>query len=535
MANQITDNRTLVFSADSTAGVDDLSGNAIGTLDTEIRIAGTASVAEYTSNSLAGLLFDAGTAQNWANNVFYLWFYCTVVGDLQTKANGGFRIRFCGANVTDWFEVFVGGSDEWPPAVNGGWVQFVVDIETARTTAIANGWTNGTVPATSAIRYIGYAAVTTSMPRMLDNTWMDEIRRLPDGTPGIIVEGRNSGSTDWNFTDIVNQLGVGAGTARFGDGGAVVLNTPIQFGINDTTIHGFSDTNRLIVWQNQEFIADDLYGFSALGNVGGTTNVVLGVKSGTGGDATGAQGCVISADSSGARWSMDFSDANLDNIGLYGCSFVFGGDFAFDNAAVDAATIQHIGCLSIVIGGSVVRASVVNSASFIAVELLSGGSFLNSSISGADRALKYPDGPGPFTLSGTNLSNNTIDIQVNDPGDVDVSLVDGSSADTIENIGAGSAEILSAVTVEITVTAEGSPRQGVRVTLVRSDTKAVILAPTETNVDGKIIFGYTESTPVNIEGWARDYDLSVDFSPGEIRGIIQSGSGFQQLVDLRVE
>lgn len=361
MANQITDNRTLVHAADVVTPYDDLAGSASGTLDTEIFIQGTGSIGENLSSTLGGLLYDAGSAQDWSNNVFYIWISCGIVGLLDTKANGGFRIRFCGATVTDYFEVYVAGSDNWPASIQGGWTQFVVDIETARANAVSNGWTGGTTPATTAIRYVGWAGITGgTMPRMVDNTWMDEIRRLPDGTAGIIVEGRNGGTTDWDSADIANQLGAGVGTFVQTSGGAYKINTPIQFGINDTTTHGFTDTNAIWLWDDQEFMPDDVYALSALGNSGGTTRVNFGVKSGTGNDATGAQGLVISAASTGARWGMDFDDPNLDDIGFWGCSFQHFATFQWDDPAVDvASTLLIDGNQAQVSNASIVRASVI--------------------------------------------------------------------------------------------------------------------------------------------------------------------------------
>jgi hypothetical protein len=364
MANQITDNRTLVDNANSVTPYDDLGGTAAGTLDTEIKIQGTGSIGDVIGSTRNGLLYDAGSAQNWSNNVFYIWINCGIVGLLATKASAGFTIRFCGATVTDWFEVYVGGSDSWPPSVAGGWAQFVVDIEDARAAAIVGtvGGVNGTTPATSAIRYVGWSGITGGvMPRMVDNTWMDEIRRLPDGSPGIIIEGRNAGSTDWDSADIATQLGEFTGTFLLTAGGAYKVNTPIQFGINDTTTHGFTDTNAVWLWDDQEFAPSDLYSLSALGNAGGTTNVTFGIKTGTGDAATGAQGLTIAAASTGVRWAMDFDDPNVDLVGLYGCTLIHSGDFQVDDAAVEIISSTILDGTSMTLGaGLFQRSNVVN-------------------------------------------------------------------------------------------------------------------------------------------------------------------------------
>lgn len=335
MANTITDARTLLFDGgDGTGGAPvDLAGASTGTADTSTYLEGASSYTISASNSLVGMMYDAGTAQNWSSNHFYITANSGVVGLMSTKAAGGFRVRFCGATVTDFFEVYVGGNDSWPIGISGGWVNFVVDIEEAWTNPDNTG---GTKPATSAIRYVGIANLLGSMPKMADNTWLDTIHRLPDGTAGVLIQGRNGGTTDWDSADILTQLGTGQMVFWQGPGGSYVVNAPVQIGISDTTTHGFTDTNATWLWDDQEFVATDLYKISALGNSGGTTNVTFGSKSGTGTGATGAQGLAITANSSGVRWDLDFDDPDLDAIGFYGCSFQHGGSFQLDDVAVEA-------------------------------------------------------------------------------------------------------------------------------------------------------------------------------------------------------
>lgn len=342
MANQITDQRTLVDAADSATPYDNLAGAAAGTLDTDVFIEGTGSVGLNVTSSRGGLLFDAGSAQNWANNVFYIWINCGIVGLLDTKANAGFTIRFCGATVTDWFEFNVGGSDSWPAAVEGGWVMFVIDIEGTPSS------TNGTPPATSAIRYVGFSAITaTVMTKMTDNTWIDAIWRLPDGTPAIRVEGRNGGTSDWTWADIVSTSETNSwGTIKLTTGGAIALNGPIQFFIDDGTTHAFTDTNRIILWEDQEFAPTDLYGITVLGAATGTANLTMGVKTGSGDDATGAQGCTISAAAAGVRWFFDADAADIDSCNLYGCTLIHAGDLQLDNPSIECISTQFIDCTS---------------------------------------------------------------------------------------------------------------------------------------------------------------------------------------------
>lgn len=381
MADQITDNRTQINAADTATNFVDLSGSSAGTQDTEIFYEGSASIGQYVTSSIDGLMYDITTPTDYSGNTFYFLINCGIVGLLATKAAGGLRIRFTGATVTDWFEVYAAGSDSWPASFAGGWTLFVVDVDVARATAITNGTTNGTPPATTAIQRYGYAAITGgTMPRMVDNTWLDAIYSLPANTPAIIVEGRNAGTTDWNWENVVTQMqAVASPVARFSDGGGIALSGPVQFGINDTSTHGFTDTNRAILWDNQEFIDDTLYRLSALGNVGGTTNVVFGSKTGTGTAAIGSQGLTIAAAGTGARYDLDFNDPNLDLVGLYGCSLQHGRNLLLDENTVETISSLLIDFSSCTLStastttgvfqrNSIINANTLAATSFVIVE-----------------------------------------------------------------------------------------------------------------------------------------------------------------------
>lgn len=327
---QISDNRILLTAADATTGFVDLAGTSSGNVDSppEVFIEGTVSVGESIGSSLNGLLYDLGTPTDVSGNVFYFWINCAVVGILDTKENGGFTLRFCGGTVTDWFEVYAGGSNFWPKAVQGGWVQFAVDIDYARELAVAtspatDGGTNGTPPATSAIQYVGWSGITGgTMPRMIDNLWIDALWRLPPDTPGIIVSGDNGGSP-YTWDDVLDAADYtdpakAWGTAKELDG-IIFLNTPVQFGNSGSpnfAAHDFEDANRVITFESQEFIVDGFYGITVVGDpTASTQRLVAGVNGSAG------QGWTILAAPDGPRWFFTATDANINDLGLYGCSF----------------------------------------------------------------------------------------------------------------------------------------------------------------------------------------------------------------------
>jgi hypothetical protein len=521
MANQITDNRTLVDSADATTNY---VASSSASQDTEIFIQGTASIGEQITNGRRYIMYNAGTPQNWSNNVFYIWINCGIVGLLDLKANGGFTIRFAGASVNDFFEFYVGGSDSWPPAIAGGWVQFVVDIEGTPSN------TGGTPPLTTAIQHVGYSAITAgTMTRATDNTWLDEIRRLPDGSPGIIVEGRNGGTTDWSFADVYTQLGVSAGIFKIGEAGSYNINTPIQFGVNDTSIHGFSDTNQLILWENQEFAPSDLYKISALGNAGGTTNLTLGIKTGTGDSATGAQGITFQGAATSVRWAADFDDPNLDSINLYGCTFSHGGDFQLDNPAVEVISSTFLDCTSartdncIFLRNKIINANTLDGTAFLTADDLTDIKFCEFEFSdGHAIELTTPivsvqtSKGNIFTGYGIIASTDAA-LYNNAAGSITINVTDGGSSPTYRNGTSATTTINSSVTVTVTVVdGTGTPVAGARTSVYLSSNNSEVMN-IDTNGSGIASASFSGGTPANVYWRVRKS------STGDIKYIAKSG------------
>lgn len=512
MANQITDARTVVNTFDTVTGSVDLSGSAAGTQDLEIYIQGTASVGNYVTNTLSGIMYDAGATQDWSGNTFYIWLNSGIVGLLDTKANGGMRIRFAGATVTDFFEVYVGGSDSWPNAVSGGWTQFVVDIDVARATAITNGWTGGNPPVTTAIRYVGYAAQTGgTMPRMADNTWIDEIRRLPSGSPAVIVEGQNGGLTPWGWSDVRTQLGVASGVVKDGPGGSYVLNGPIQFGIDDLiTAHRFSDTSQVLLWDNQEFIDDTLYALTARGNaLTGTTQVTAGVRSGTGNDSTGARGWIIQAASDGARWTADFNDPNVDAVNLWGSTLIHAGALALDSTNVSVISTQMIDCEGAVVTGSeqirnsVIAPAVATSSAFMIANDISTIVNCEFESSGTGHAIELQtplvatqDSIGNLFAGYASDAGTAGDraLYNNQGGAVTINVSGGGEVMSVRNGTGASTNVVATVNFSLTGLVDGTE---VRIYRVSDD---VELYGEENSSGGTVTYqyNYTSDTPVYI-------------------------------------
>jgi hypothetical protein len=473
----ITDNRTSLTTNDAT-GLDDLTGSASGANNNEYNIEGTNCQGVKISASVDGLLYDAGSAQNWTNNTFYIWWNCLTFGLLNTEASGGIRVRFCGATVSDWFEVYIAGSDTY----TGGYRMAVVEADEARALAVTNGWTNGTTPATSAIRYVGIVFDVTGMVTgNVNNCFVDAMWRLPANTPGILVTQQNTGSVDWTWQDIVDAGDVGDttkawGTVRRLENGTISLNTPVRFGANDTNTHGFSDTNETVGFEDA-LVPDGFYGLDVLGNAGGTTDFALGSKTGTGDAATGAQGGVILT--AGPRFYIDVDDANIDSAAFYGVTLQGGGVISSASTVPEWISCILLDCSSMDItgagNGKFVRNQVVNAATADGVAFLT-----TDDISDVDFCtFNFSDGHAielttPRVASQTSKGNrflsygatgtNDAAIYNNTAGAVTITLTDGATLaeHTYRNgTSASTTVVANAVTLEITVI-DGVTKAGIQ-------------------------------------------------------------------------
>jgi len=360
LTNQVTDNRTNISTGESATGWEDIGGTALA-VDTEITYdTYTGSIGQYATTTRDATMYNNGGIGLFTSGDHgYLLVNCGVVSLLDTKLLGGLTVRVTGATITDWAEFELFGSDDYPTAFAGGWIQIVVDIDEL----LANPTnTNGTPPTVGNIQRFGVTFITaTVMPRMTDNIWTGGFKRLPSNTAAIIIEGRDSGTTDWNLSSVAAVAAVKLSAVLLtGAGGSFVCRGPIQFGINDTTTHAFLETNKTLLFDSQEVMLDGFYNLSALGNSGGTTNVTFGIKSGTGNDATGAQGGLIQAESTFARFNMDFNDPDIDGANFYGVTFNHGDVFNLDDVAVDVASSLYIDVTSALVSGSKqVRVSAV--------------------------------------------------------------------------------------------------------------------------------------------------------------------------------
>lgn len=519
MADQVTDNRVDV--ADGTvadpggSGIwEDIGGTPLS-VDTDIRYdTFSGSIGNYIATTVDATMWNAeATGLFSSGDHAYLLINCGIVSLLHTKANRGFAVRVTGATDTDWAEVELFGRDEWPNAFDGGWSQIVVDIDEL----LANPTnTNGSPPTVGNIQRFGVVYETdTVMARMTDNVWVGGFRILGSATPAIIVEGRNGGSTDWDLDSIRSVAAVQlSAVMKPGPGGSTVCRGPVQFGIDDSSTHAFTELNKTFLWDFQEVMLDGFYSLSALGNSGGTTNVTFGIKTGTGDDATGAQGGSIQAASTAARWDMDFNDPDVDGVNFYGTQMIHGGDFLLDDPAVSCISAFYIDCTSAEIHGSeqlrvsVVDANTADGVAFMRTDDMGDivfGSFFFSDGHAVELDAATPTGQtnkGNLFSGYTNTVDSTDAAILNSAaGALTVTNTDGSDLQTNSkrNTGGGSLTIVAAaVTFQVVVTNQaGDLKEDINVLFDESD--GTVIASGSTNASG--VFSVAiDPTPLPFNG-----------------------------------
>ena len=474
----IVDGRTVLDAGEAlTNWVDDGGAGFPGGINTDTFIKGSGSVAERVSNSTLGFFVDLGSATDVSSETFYFWWNVSTAGLLDTLGNGGVRMRFCGSTITQWFEVYLAGSDTY----SGGWTMSVVDIEEARTAAVAadpNTGTNGTVPATSAIQYVGiFFDMANMVSGNVDNCFVDHCWRLPANTAGLRVEGQNTGSTAWTWQDIVDFCDEGDTTKALGMAfrrdGVVFINAPIQFGTDDATnaVDEFIDTNEVVFWEDHR-VPDDFYSLTMVGASGGSASQTfrLGSRTGSGAASTGSQGGVIGAPLTGfaPRWNINMTDADIDAAEFLGVTLLHVNeiDMTQDNAEIrsctvgDATLIYHSGGAGAGAGtGDFSRNNVFDANTANAVALLETddpSAILNNTFTFSDGHAIEVTTLGvdtAFTFTGNTFNGyagTDGDNLVENSGSDDAEILNSSGREVTFNIGGGG------TTVSVRNTGSGS-------------------------------------------------------------------------------
>ena len=335
MAITVTPLLTEIDNCDSDANWDN------GGDQTDVKIEGLGAMGIKVSNTTSLVCkHDQGGVGgvDMSGEHFYVWFMCA--GVLDTRPNGGLRI-YAEDAAGNWIEWYVGGSDNYA----GGWVRFAVDPNKAGDNV------SGTYdPATH--RYIGVRFKTIAKwSGGNPNCFWDWVAY---GSGLKITSGVADGITweDIYQDDLTNAYGVISKVA-----GVYFVLGELQFGDAAAGDIDFDDQNAIIVFSDTTYVASDLFVVTVQGNAAGTTNFVLGVKSGT----QGISGCVIKSGGT-VKFSVVATDTDIDKLGLYGCTFLDAGTIELPP---NAANREALNCSFVACGQVIVDTCVVKFCFFI--------------------------------------------------------------------------------------------------------------------------------------------------------------------------
>lgn len=507
-----------------------------------------------------------------------MWFMCTALKELDTDANGGIQVYLGDGSNTGYWNV--SGSTTYL----GGWYNLVVDLSAAVT--------SGTKPTMAAITTLGVRVNLTTSSKKAQNTWIDHIY----SGDGLIVYGDNGAGGAIVFDDILSEdenTTNGWGIIRK-IGGIFYLNGSVVFG-DSASVNAceFEDLSQVVVFENRPVNAS-LYTFTVVDNGTGLTEFALGEKVGT----AGIKGCTIRVESPSQtpKFTIDGSDADVDNFKLYGCTFYGAGVTSFPGAATD---VELLGCTFELCAhvdpddASVRACFFINTSDTDAALLwnesvdIANCSFIGN-VTGA--AIEHPVfTSSPYTYTDLLFSGNTDDVlnvanaatitagsfvvtegyKILTVGTTDFTLI-GAADNNIgtqfiaTGVGAGtgtatdvlaisktgtsnpstsedpgtnaSTYFIGSVPVEVTVLNDATglaigTTARVRV-MLDSDKSAILNAAC--NASGVASTSYSGSTPVDIVGWAREFNISApDFVGQDFSGEISPSSGFSLTVRLK--
>jgi len=554
MAVIITDNRTVVNQADATTGWTASSGVAVFT-SAPNPVEATGSLGTQVSNATE-TAYQAITAANLTDTIVYCWLLPG--GVIDTVANGGTQI-YLGDN-TDNIGFHVGGSNGAGFRHDAGpvvWQCFTLDTSTLPTNSTVYNGVAANLTLT-AITRIGNAFKTLAKSvGGVENCFMD-ISFYGNG--GLTITGGGSG-TEGKFLEIAvrdrstaNHPGSGVASATGGGYGICRelgadlfgLQGRLQFGSATTGSVNFLDTGKTIVFENRGF-GTNKYGYTITGNGAGTTSFILGTRGGTG---IGSNGCsLVTPTGVGAFFTA--TSANIDTLGLYGCSlsgFTQGVNFTTDVTAgptheIFATTFS--GCSQITVGRTEFKNNSIQgslatgtTAGAVLLENTTNVSGLSFTSGGTGHAIVINSAAGSpfdftdFTYDGYAATNGGTgnEVLVNRSGATITINVSGGDAPTVDTTNSnGTVIVNNNVTVNITVVdTSTNPIVGAVVGVYNSATSTE-LANDETDVSGLVSFSTSGSQPVYIRV-LKSTTGSTRYIPVETTG--NTGSGLNLTVTL---
>jgi hypothetical protein len=327
-----TTNFTRVDACDSTTGWSNIGGGPGVSFQSDVFRQGNGALGRRVDNGTGGYAYDLGAGSTLdfspggANEGEHIFFWINI---LQPTLINGAWLRLsedasvpAAGNSLD-YEIFPANT------YNGGWVRIAIDPRV--TPAVING-SAGHSSALNAVRWIGFFFNMGNVGGTTPNCNIDAIDR---GRGLIVTGGTTTDKVTWDDINGVADSLTNAYGLIEKRSGVFFLRGEWQFGDATNNCY-FEDTDQTIVWENTytvnrnatprtiSAVAEDLNRLVLVEGTG-VTDFICGIKSGTGNDATGTNGVVFQTtplfDGVATNLTIDFSDADITNVELFGCRF----------------------------------------------------------------------------------------------------------------------------------------------------------------------------------------------------------------------
>lgn len=254
------------------------------------------------------------------------------------------------------------------------------------------------------------------------NCFVDIIRVAAAGE-GLLIIGGTSGDVG-TFDEIATEDRSNTTQKAFGIlrklGNQVFgCQGPLTFGDSSgVTAHWFEDLGFTINFEDRG-LAAGRYSIVIVGNSTGIGHLELGVKIGTGDDASGVQGGVFVAPSAQGAL-LDADNADMDVVLLYGCQFVnfnTADGLRFSADVTNGPNHEVMGTLFLNCGQCAAGRVIMRDNTFDSYVGSEGGALLwnaninikNSAFQNCSEGIEHPVA-GTFSYVGLKFSGNTVDV-----------------------------------------------------------------------------------------------------------------------------
>lgn len=343
MSITVSPNLTLI----STCDTDEWS---LGALDAIVKNQGTNCLGIQAKGVVSTRpLYTFGTPADMTNKHIYVWMM--ISGVANTIANGGFRI-YVETDASNYGTWYVGGKDTHP----GGWGCFIIDPASSPTPGADS---LGTVnPASIAKIGVQFFPLSTAIGNILNCFW--DVCRY--GTGLTITSGASDAITFENIFAIDDDSNYKYGVVQRVTGNIYIINGMLTFGGTDAEYIDFVDKNQVVIFPANTYASSTFHGIKVQCG-SGTSNFVLGEKSGTAGIA----GCLLKSPGTPA-FSMDLSDTDNDKIQLYGSTFDNAGTITLLPNVLPSTNIEVLNCNFNACSELIANTCVMTNCNFISAD-----------------------------------------------------------------------------------------------------------------------------------------------------------------------